>query len=129
MELGAKIYTPSYIGFETVLRKEGVIFQHYGTIFVASYLSREIVADGQAYSYKKLKDTILINSAGIVKKHGYAEASKERAFMDALYLYGKYHFDNLRAIDWKKCFDLLAVYGSKKLEKQLHSYYQDAHRP
>ncbi len=122
LELAAKIYTPSYISFETVLRKEGVIFQHYDTIFAASYLSREIVADGQTYSYKKLKDGILENPAGVIKKEGFMEASKERAFMDALYLYKDYHFDNLRAINWSSCFGLLSVYDNKVLEKKLNEY-------
>lgn len=127
LELAAKIYVPSYISFETVLRREGVIFQHYETIFVASRTSREIIADGQKYSYKKLKDTILTNSTGLVKKQGYTEASRERAFMDVLYLYKDYYFDNVHSMNWNKCFSLLAVYKSKALEKRLNKYYKDAH--
>ncbi len=38
-ELATKIFTPSYISFETVLSKAGIIFQFYGSaIFIASYL-------------------------------------------------------------------------------------------
>lgn len=128
LELATKIYTPSYISFETVLRKEGVIFQHYDTVFVASYVSREIVADGQTYSYKKLKDIILANPAGVIKREGFMEASKERAFMDALHLYKDYYFDNLGSINWSRCFDLLSVYGNKELEKKLNSYHKNACR-
>ena len=128
LELATKIYTPSYISFETVLRQEGIIFQHYDTIFVASYVSREIIADKQSYSYKKLKDNILANSAGLVKKQGYMQASKERAFMDALYLYKNYHFDNLRSIDWNKCFGFLSIYDNKALGKKLNIYYKNAHK-
>ncbi len=127
LELATKIYIPSYISFETVLRKEGVIFQHYDTIFVASGVSREVEADGHAYSYKKLKDIIVANPAGLLKKEGYMEASKERAFMDCLYLYKDYHFDNLSSINWSRCFDLQAVYSSKELEKKLKEYYENAH--
>ncbi|MHB8483018.1 MAG: hypothetical protein ACYDBV_09885, partial [Nitrospiria bacterium] len=29
LELATKIYTPSYVSFETVLLKAGVVFQHY----------------------------------------------------------------------------------------------------
>lgn len=129
LESATKIYTPSYVSFETILRKEGVIFQHYETILIASYLSREITADGQIYSYKKLKDTILTNSAGLVKKQGYTEASKERAFMDMLYLYKNYYFDNLHSINWDKSFELLPIYGSNALEKRLTTYYKNAHKP
>ena len=38
LELATKIFTPSYISLETVLKKEGVIFQTYETIFIVSYL-------------------------------------------------------------------------------------------
>src|SRR5438128_10890422 len=68
LELASKIFTPSYVSFETILRQEGVIFQYYSTIFVASYQTKEIVCDGQTYSFKKIKDTILLNSAGIENK-------------------------------------------------------------
>lgn len=129
LESATKIYTPSYVSLETVLRKEGVIFQYYETIFIASCVSREIMADGQVYSYKKIKDTALTNSAGLVRKPGYMEASKERAFMDILYLYKDYHFDNLYSIDWNKCFELLPVYNSNALEKRLTMYYKNAYRP
>ena len=51
-ELATKIFTPSYVSFETVLAKEGIIFQYYGQIFVASYLTREISCDNKTYSFK-----------------------------------------------------------------------------
>jgi hypothetical protein len=40
LELATRIYTPAYISFETVLTRNGVNFQYYGDIFVASYLTR-----------------------------------------------------------------------------------------
>ncbi len=49
LELGTKVYTPAYISFETVLRQAGFIFQHYDSIFVASYLSREIICNNKTY--------------------------------------------------------------------------------
>lgn len=127
-ELATKIYTPAYISFETVLRSEGVIFQHYERIFVASYLTREIACDEQIYDYKKLKNIILFNNLGLIRKGNYTIACKERAFLDALYLYKNYHFDNLNGIDWNLCFKLLPIYKNKSLEKKLQSYYDDAHR-
>ena len=39
-ELANKIYTPSYISFETVLSVACIIFLYYSQIFIASYLSR-----------------------------------------------------------------------------------------
>ncbi|PIP27659.1 MAG: hypothetical protein COX30_00680 [Candidatus Moranbacteria bacterium CG23_combo_of_CG06-09_8_20_14_all_39_10] len=123
-EVATKIYTPSYVSFETVLRNEGVIFQHYETIFVASYLTRSIELDNkQKISYRKIKNSILFNSEGIIKKKNYAIASKERAFLDMLYLMRDYYFDNLKSIDWKKCFELVKIYESKEMERRLTNYY------
>ena len=64
-ELATRIYTPSYISFETVLAKAGVTFQLYGQIFIVSYLTRELTIGGQTYSFKKIKDSILTNQAGV----------------------------------------------------------------
>jgi len=56
LELATRIYTPSYISLENVLEKEGVIFQHYKTIFVASYLTRKIEVDSQEIQYRRVKE-------------------------------------------------------------------------
>ena len=121
-ELATKIYTPSYISLETVLRKEGVIFQYYKAIFAVSYLSREIFCDDQKYVYRKIKNEVLVNSSGVKKENNYFIASKERAFLDALYLYKNYHFDNLETIDWDFCSKIVSIYGNKKMIKLLKSY-------
>ena len=126
LELATKIYTPSYVSFETVLTKAGVVFQYYGQIFVASYLTREITADGQKYSYKKIKDTILTNPLGIEIKENYSTASLERAFLDILYLYKDYYFDNLSPLNWDKVFEILPIYDNKQMEKKVKQYYKAA---
>jgi len=46
LELATRIYTPSYISFETVSTREGINFQKYDSIFVASYITREVKVDG-----------------------------------------------------------------------------------
>jgi len=125
LELATKIYTPSYISFETVLAKAGIVFQYYGQIFVASYLSREITADNQAYVYRKMKDPILTNNAGIEIKNNYSIASPERAFLDTLYLYKEYHFDNLSPLNWEKVFDILPIYQNKKMEERVQKYFKN----
>ncbi len=120
IELATKIFTPSYVSFETVLAKAGIIFQYYGQIFVASYLTREIVADKQTYSYKKIKDTILTHRAGVMNKENRSIASVERAFLDVLYLYKNYHFDNLSSLNWEKVYEILPIYGgNKRMEKKV----------
>src|SRR3989344_8641687 len=58
-ELANRIYTPSYISFDTVLSRAGVIFQSVGQIFIASYLTRELKIDDQIYSFRKIKDDII----------------------------------------------------------------------
>lgn len=124
-ELAAKIYTPSYISFETVLGKAGVTFQHYGQIFVASYLTREITADGQIYAYRKIKDSVLTNNVGIEHKENYSIAAPERAFLDVVYLNKNYHFDNLSDLDWNKVFKILPIYSNKRMEKEVKSYQKN----
>jgi len=122
-ELATKIYTPSYISLETVLAKNDIIFQYYKTIFVVSYLSREIKVDGKNIKISKIKDDILTNQKGVIKKDNYYEATKERAFLDALYLYKDYHFDNLEQLNRKKVMDLAKIYNNKALIKRTKSYF------
>jgi hypothetical protein len=121
-ELAVRIYSPAYISLETVLGREGVTFQYYDSIFVASYLSREIIVAGNKIVYRKFKNEVLINQKGLINCGYYFEASKERAFLDRLYLSGTYSFDNLRGMDWDTCQDLLSVYKSKRLEETLTEY-------
>jgi predicted transcriptional regulator of viral defense system len=124
LELATRIYTPSYVSFETVLAKEGLIFQYYEKIYVASYLDREVIIDSQTYSYRKLKITVLINPIGVEHANETSIASKERAFLDTLYVNYDYHFDNLRNINWEKVFEILPIYTNKRMEKKVNSLYR-----
>ncbi len=124
-ELATKIYTPSYISLETVLGATGVTFQLYGQIFIVSYKTKEIECDGQKYSYKKIKDTILTNQAGIEWRENYNIASPERAFLDVVYLHKDYHFDNLSILNWEKVYEILPIYrGNKRMGKMVKMYYE-----
>ncbi len=125
-EFATSIYTPAYISFETVLREEGVIFQHHNAVFVASYLSRALRCEGHKFVFRKLKNEVLANNQGVVNKNGYGQATKERAFLDMIYLFKDYHFDNLRKIDWEKCAQLARIYKNKRLEARLKKYYKYA---
>jgi len=126
LELANKIYTPAYISFETVLARAGVIFQKYDRIFVASYLAREIRCDGLAYVFRRLKDAVLLNSSGVESRENYYIASKERAFLDTIYLQKSYHFDNLSSVNWEECFRILPIYENKAMSARLHSYFKSA---
>lgn len=118
-ELATRIFTPSYVSFETVLAKEGVIFQFYGQIFIASYLTREITIDGQTYSFKQMKKQILTNPIGIERKDELSIATKERAFLDTLYINTDYHFDNIGSLDWDKILEILPIYQNNRMAKKV----------
>lgn len=122
LELATKIYTPSYIGFETVLAMAGVIFQFYGQIFVASYVTREVTVGEQLYSYKRVRDSVLTNRTGVEAKGNYYIASPERAFLDVVYSNKDYHFDNLSSLNWEKVFEILPIYENKSMEKKVKKY-------
>jgi len=121
-ELATRINTPSYISFETVLTREGINFQYYGNIFVASYINREIDIEGQKITFVRTKDYVLSNTTGIEHKDGYAIATRERAFLDRVYVSKDYHFDNLRSLDWNKIMKILPIYNNKRLEKKVKEY-------
>ena len=123
-EAGNKIYTPSYIGFETVLSRSGVLLRHFNQVFLASYLSREITADDQVYVYRKIKDSVLNNDSGVEHRFLYSIATPERAFLDLVYISGEHHFENLSALNWEKVFSLLPIFDSSDLEKRIRKYYE-----
>lgn len=126
-ELATKIFTPAYISFETVLGSAAITFQYYSQIFVASYQTKEIIADGQKFVFKTLKGSLLTNSSGVENKETYAIATPERAFLDVIYLSRDYHFDNLSSIHWDKVDEILPVYGeNKKMRERVDRYFQSA---
>lgn len=123
-ELATRIYTPSYISFETVLIRSGINFQYYETIFVASYLTREIEVDGQPITLVRMKDYVLTSTAGIEHTDGYAIASKERAFLDRIYVSKDYHFDHLDPLNWDKVFAILPIYENKRMIQKVKEYFK-----
>lgn len=124
LELANKLYAPSYISLETVLARGGMIFQYYDSICAVSYLSRIVVVNGQTIVYRKIKNEILMNKAGIGEEGCVTLATLERAFLDAVFLFRDYHFDNLRPLDWDKIGELKNIYQSKILNKRVEEYYQ-----
>lgn len=124
-ELANKIYKPSYISLETVLVKGGMVFQYYERIFAVSYLTREVTVGSTIVQYRQIKDNVLTNMQGIEQKEGYFIATLERAFLDAVFIYKDYHFDNLGSLDWEKVFELQPVYQSKVFNKRVKEYYKD----
>jgi len=123
-ELAAKILTPSYISFDTVLFQAGIIFQYFREIFVASYQSRIIKCDDTTYIFKAIKPIILTNAAGIEFKEEYCIASPERAFLDTVYLQKQRHFDNLAPLNWDKVHELVPIYKNKSMQKRVLLYQE-----
>jgi len=123
-ELATRIYTPAYISFETILTRTGINFQYYGNIFVASYVTKEIEVDGQRITFVRMKDRVLSNTIGIEQKDNVAAATKERAFLDRVYISKDYHFDHLDVLDWDKVFEILPIYCNKRMNKKVQEYYK-----
>ena len=122
-ELATRIYTPAYISFETVLTRAGINFQYYGNIFVASYVTREIEVDGQKISFLRMKDYVLSSTIGVEHVNDVYIATKERAFLDRIYISKDYHFDHLDVLDWDKVFEILPIYRNKRMNKKVKEYF------
>lgn len=124
LELANKLYAPSYISLETVLQRAGITFQYYESIFAISYLSRTIEVDSHTIVYRKIKNDILLKKQGIEELGNVIIASPERAFLDAVFLYKNYHFDNLSPLNWDKIMELRDLYGRGVFTKRVDEYYQ-----
>ncbi|MBI5411656.1 hypothetical protein HZA43_00590 [Candidatus Peregrinibacteria bacterium] len=123
-ELATRIFTPSYVSFETVLVQAGINFQFYKKITVASYQTREITIDSQIYSYKKIKDLILTNAIGVEHKDESSIAGPERAFLDTIYIHKDYHFDNFGPLNWDKVFEILPIYKNQRMTKRVNVFFK-----
>ena len=123
-ELACKIFKPAYISLEYVLQQTGVIFQYSANINLISYLSRKIEIGKNQFVYRKIKNEILYNSAGInMNDNGINKATPERAFLDTLYLNKEYYFDSYRSLDKTTIFSLLPMYQSYQLIKRVKKLF------
>jgi hypothetical protein len=125
-ELATRIFTPAYVSFETVLAKDGMIFQFYNPIFIASYLTRELEVEGQVYSFRRVKESILTYPAGIAHRDESSIATKERAFLDVLYIHTDYHFDTLDGMNWTAVLEMLPVYQNKRMTRKVLRLYKQS---
>jgi len=123
LELASKIFTPAYVSLETILLREGVIFQYYETIYVVSYITRHLKIEEQSYEFRRINPEILVNRLGINEENGIFMACKERAMLDRLYLTPNYYFDNLRGINWDRAREIVKIYNSKTMIRRLEEYY------
>jgi len=114
LELANKIKIPSYVSLETILQKEGVVFQDYErTIFSISNNSLIKKINNLDFSYSKIKEEILFDPLGIKKEKQANLATVERALCDRVYLSPNYHFDNLRPINEEKLLEISQIYNRR----------------
>ncbi len=110
-ELANKLKIPSYVSLETVLKKEGIIFQDYwNTIFSVSDRTLKKNVWWYKFLYFKIKNDILLNPIWLENKWTYTIASPERAICDKLYLNKNYYFDNLEFINKEKLLQIAQIY-------------------
>lgn len=105
------LHTFAYLSCESVLIKEGVIFQKENYITLVSSVSKKITLGDNSFLVRKMKDEFLYNDCGIEKKGGIITATLERAVADLLYFNPKYFFDNPKKINWRKVKEIKKIVG------------------
>ena len=117
-ELANKLRTPSYISFESVLHREGVIFQWDSQITLAGKESTSFNINNFHAMFRQVKDNILLNKMGIIPEENFFIATKERAILDTLYTNPNFFFDNLSMINFYDMLEMVdLIYKVKSLEK------------
>jgi len=84
----------AYVSCETILIKEGVIFQSGNYITLVSDVSLKFKVAGFSYLVRKMQDRYLYDDSGIKNVNGVFVADRDRAVKDMLYFNPSYHFDN-----------------------------------
>ncbi len=113
-ELATKLKKNSYISLETVLYREGIVFQDYGAqIYLVSDNTLMKHNNWVQFNYLKIKDDILYNPLGIISRGNYMIASRERAICDRLYLSGDYYLDSLDGVDLSRLEEISQIYNKR----------------
>ena len=92
----------TYISCETVLIREGIIFQKENYLTLISSISKKFTISNHSYLVRRLKDSYLYYDRGIDNINGVMTANVERSIADLLYFNSAFYFDNKKKIDWKK---------------------------
>jgi len=125
LEVAVRVFTPSYISFDTALFLHNLIDQGtWNVVTVASYLTREITIDGWVLKAFTLKKDILYSFEEILSsdRHGFGDftlASPERALLDTLYIFGDCDLRYTNRLSFKKILKLLTIYfKSEQIRKK-----------
>jgi len=101
VELGTvALHHYSYLSCETILAKNGIIFQKIEPFTFCSAKNRRIKIGDYSYLSRQLADKYLFHKSGVVNTGRHLEATSDRAIADMLYFNPRYHFDNAQNIDW-----------------------------
>jgi len=66
----------------------------------------------------------LINTIGVENVSETSIATRERAFLDTLYVNADYQFDNLRSLNWEKVFEIFPIFHNQRMVKKVISLYK-----
>ncbi|MBD3365772.1 hypothetical protein GF360_00290 [candidate division WWE3 bacterium] len=109
-ELGCALMGPySYISLETVLVKEGVIFQDIPKITLIGQKTKEYSIANFHFTCKQMKPDRLLDRTGIHDFPTYAIATPERAAADKEYYSSCYYLDNPQVLDSDRFQELKEV--------------------
>ncbi len=114
LSLGAQaLNSYCYLSGETVLAKQGVIFQQVNYFTFMGKQTKRFKIGSYKYYCRQLKDGFLYNDLGIDKTGKLSLATLERAVADILYFNPKYHFDNPGIINWTEVNRIQAAVYNK----------------
>lgn len=120
-----KLLFPSYVSLQTILAQAGAIFQYDSRIYSVAQHSAQKAVDSKKYVYRKIRDFIFFQKRGITVTHNVSLATKERAFLDWLYLTPSASVDNLSVLNAELCFDLLPLYHNRSLERRVRQCFKE----
>ena len=69
-----------------------------------------------------------MDSQGIRNVDETSIATKERAFLDMIYINSSYHFDNIRSVNWDMVFELLPIYRNQRMANKVMGIYKQENR-
>ena len=91
----------AYVSTETVLAREGIIFQRVPYMTLVGPRSKKFSIGAHRYFVRKLPDQYLHNPLGVEDHGGVKSANLTRAVSDMLYFNHSAYFDAAHLIDWK----------------------------
>ncbi|MBU2543669.1 hypothetical protein KJ707_03875 [Patescibacteria group bacterium] len=118
-ELAGSLKKNSYISFETVMAKESIINQWYGSYFSASNRKMKIKNEYGTFEYKRLPERILNNRLGIINTGTYFITTPERAVCDYVYKSGLQPLDDINELDLDELIRISKIYECKRLESDI----------